>query len=237
MADAALRKIPVKISIIIPTLDEEELLEPALTRLRLTSWRGDVEVLVCDAGSADKTRALAERLADRVIDSPRRGRAAQMHQGALSASGDLLLFLHADTRLPNNWLEALMKAWASKPRPGATAFRLDFDSAKPVYRLIAALGDWRCRKTQVPHGDQALACLREDYLRVGGFPAVPLMEEYYLLPKLARLGPIVIMEEAVKTSVRRYARNGPLLNGLRNAAIIALFKAGVPARRLARLYR
>lgn len=232
-----LREVPLKISIIIPTLNEQELLEPAMTRLRLTAWRGEIEILVCDAGSADGTLAAARRLADRVTKSPRRGRAAQMHQGALAATGDLLLFLHVDTRLPKNWLDALLNAWTSKPPPGATAFRLGFDSSRPIYRLIAALGDWRSRRTEVPHGDQAVACRREDYMKVGGFPDVPLMEEYYLLPKLARLGPIVILEEAVTTSTRRYERNGPIFNGLRNAAIIALFKAGVPTERLARLYR
>jgi rSAM/selenodomain-associated transferase 2 len=227
----------VKVSVVIPTLDEEECLESALTRLRLTALQGDIEILVCDAGSADGTLAVAGRLADKVVRSPRRGRAVQMHQGALAAKGELLLFLHADTRLPKNWLDALMKSWTSKPLPGATAFRLGFDSARPIYRLIAALGDWRSRKTRVPHGDQGVACRRQDYMKVGGFPAVPLMEEYYLLPKLARLGPVVILDEAVMTSTRRYERNGPLFNGLRNAAIIALFKAGVPAERLARLYQ
>lgn len=226
----------MKVSVVIPTVNERKGLAETVARLRLTAGRGDIEIVVADGGSTDGTTEIARRVADKLVASPARGRAVQMHQGALAADGDLLLFLHADTRLPGGWLGALLDAWSSKPRPGATAYRLDFESAKPIYRVIATLGHWRSRKTGVPHGDQAVACRREDYLRVGGFPPVSLMEEYFLLPKLARLGPVVVMEEAVLTSVRRYERNGPVFNALRNAAIIALFKAGVSPERLRRLY-
>lgn len=225
----------MKVSIIIPVLNEKRRLEEAVARLRLTAGKGDVEIIVADGGSTDGTGEIARRVADKVVESPR-GRAVQMHAGARAAAGEILLFLHADTRLPGAWLGALLDAWAGKPHPAATAYRLAFDSPEPIYRLIAALGDWRSRKTGVPHGDQAIACRREDYFRTGGFPPVPIMEEYFLLPALARLGPVVIMEEAVETSTRRYERNGPLFNALRNAAIIALFKAGVSPEKLRRLY-
>ncbi|MDX6770174.1 MAG: TIGR04283 family arsenosugar biosynthesis glycosyltransferase [Elusimicrobiota bacterium] len=226
----------MKVSVVIPTVNERRVLTELVARLRLTAGRGDIEVIVADGGSTDGTLEVARRVADKIVESPARGRAVQMHQGALAATGELLLFLHADTRLSGRWLGHLLDAWARKPRPGATAYRLDFDSPKRVYRLIAGLGHWRSRKTGVPHGDQGIACRREDYLKVGGFPPVSLMEEYFLLPKLARLGPIVIMEEAARTSVRRYEHNGPVFNALRNVAIIALFKAGVPPDRLRRLY-
>ncbi|MDE2143878.1 MAG: glycosyltransferase, partial [Elusimicrobia bacterium] len=130
----------MKVSIVIPTLNEVERLEQAIARLRLTAGHGAIEIIVADGGSADGTQAAARRLADKLAETNRPGRAVQMHQGALAASGELLLFLHADTRLPGRWLGALLDAWARKPRPGATAFRLGFDSTKPVYRLIAALG-------------------------------------------------------------------------------------------------
>lgn len=225
-----------RVSVVIPTLDEEGELPLALARLRRAGARGDLEVVVADGGSRDRTSAVARGAADKVIEA-QGGRAAQMHAGALAAQGELLLFLHADTRLPAGWLEALRTAWDSLPRPGATAFRLGFDSDENVYRVISALGNWRSRHTGVPHGDQAIACLREDYLAVGGFPPVALMEEYYLLPKLASLGPVVIVDAPVRTSVRRYERNGPLFNAVRNAALIALFKAGVSPGALRGLYR
>jgi|CXWL01.1.fsa_nt_gi rSAM/selenodomain-associated transferase 2 len=225
----------MKVSIIIPVLNERRRLEETIARLRLTAGKGDIEIVVADGESTDETALIAGRVADKVVESSR-GRAVQMHAGALAATGDILLFLHADTRLPGTWLEALLDTWTMKPYPGATAYRLAFDSPEPIYRLIAKLGDWRSRKTGVPHGDQAIACRREDYFRVGGFPPVPIMEEYFLLPKLAHLGPVVIMEEAVATSTRRYERNGPLFNALRNATIIALFKVGVSPEKLRRLY-
>lgn len=226
----------MKVSIVIPTLNESEGLERLVSRLRRTAGRGEIEVVVADGGSADATLAAARRCADRVVETARPGRANQMHQGALAAGGDLLLFLHADTALPDRWLASLLDAWASQPLPGATAYRLGFDRREPVYRLIAALGELRSRWTRVPQGDQAIACRREDYLRVGGFPPVPLMEEYFLLPKLADLGPVVTLPDAVETSARRYERNGPLFNALRNVAIVALFKAGVPPEKLRSLY-
>jgi len=227
----------VKISVVIPTVNERRALEELIARLRLTAGRGDIEVIVADGGSTDGTIEVARRVCDKLVEVPARGRAVQMHQGALAATGELILFLHADTSLPGQWLGALLDAWARKPRPGATAYRLDFDSPKPVYRVIAGLGHWRSRKTGIPHGDQAIACRREDYFEVGGFPPVPIMEEYFLLPKLQGLGPVVVMEEAVKTSVRRYERNGPIFNALRNVAIMVLFKAGVPPTRLKEMYR
>lgn len=226
----------MKVSIVIPTVNERRVLAELVARLRLTAGKGNIEIIVADGGSTDGTVEIARRVADKLVESPARGRAVQMHLGALAATGELLLFLHADTRLPGNWLGALLDTWTVKPRPSATAYRLDFASTKPVYRLIATMGHWRSRKTGVPHGDQAVACRREDYMKVGGFPPVSIMEEYFLLPKLARLGPVIIMEEAVQTSTRRYEHNGPLYNALRNAAIIALFKAGVSPEKLKRLY-
>ena len=230
-----LRPLVLLTSVVIPTMNEMARLTATIADLRRTSGGGEIEIVVADGGSRDGTLAAARGLADRTVEAPG-GRANQMHQGALAATGDLILFLHADTRLPDGWRGLLSAAWASRPRPGATAFRLRFDADKPVYRLIAALGNMRTRLTRVPHGDQAIACRREDYLRVGGFPSVPIMEEYFLLPKLAAIGPVVILDESIETSTRRYERNGPLFNALRNTAIIALFKAGVPPEKLRSFY-
>ena len=224
----------MKISIVIPTLNEGERLERTVSQLRLGA--SDIEIVVADGGSSDGTQSAARRLADTVVETEGLGRAYQMHQGALAAGGELLLFLHADTQLPSGWPAALRTAWASSSRPGATAFRLGFDRDETVYRLIAALGHLRSRWTGVPHGDQAIACRRQDYLRVGGFPPTPLMEEYFLQPKLAALGPVITLNERVVTSTRRYERNGPLFNALRNTAIIALFRLGVAPKTLKSLY-
>lgn len=227
----------MKISIIIPTLNEEDNLPELLAYLRHTAKPETLELIVADGGSKDRTLAIARRSADIVVECRTPGRAIQMHRGALAASGDPLLFLHADTRLPENWADALLKAWDQHPRPVATAFHLRFDGKGAVYRLLEAAANWRTGRTGVPQGDQAIAVSREAYFSVGGFPPVPLMEEYYLFRKLRRAGPIEILPQAVATSARRYEKNGPLRNALRNTGLLALHYMGVRPGTLARMYR
>ena len=227
----------MKISIIIPTLNEGETIAAALKRLGERSSAESLEIIVSDGGSVDGTTEAAQNLADRVLLGRGPGRARQMHEGALAAAGELLLFLHADTRLPENWRQALEKAWCDHLRPVATAFSLSFDNDAWFYRLIARMASWRSRVTGVPLGDQAIAVLREDYFRVGGFPAVPLMEEYFLIAKLRRLGPVQVLSEAATTSSRRYEKNGRVFQALRNVCITVLFYLGVPPRALASIYR
>lgn len=246
----------MKISVIIPTRDEEENIVPMISQIRRASDRDGIEIIVADGRSSDRTVEVCRGVADEVIQVTQAGRAAQMQEGARAASGDLLLFLHADTRLPADWREELTQAWSSgeKPAapcgkaspdaardcslpPAATAFTLGFDSEEPFYRLIAWAANLRTALTGVPHGDQAIAVNRETFLRVGGFPPAPLMEEYLLFRKLRPLGRVVILPGKATTSVRRYEKNGRLLNALRNAAITVLFYLGVPPRSLARLYR
>lgn len=227
----------MRISVIIPTFNEESRIADAIARIRQTSERTETEVIVADARSEDRTVELSRSSADIVLELPCSGRAFQMHQGALASSGALLLFLHADTRLPDDWHIALNSAWSSREKPAATAFRLKFDSERPFYRFLARLANFRTGWTGVPHGDQAIAVDRQTYFRVGGFPPAPLMEEYLLFAKLARLGRLKVLAETVVTSVRRYEKNGRLFNTIRNTVIIALFYLGVPMESLARLYR
>lgn len=227
----------MRISVIIPARNEEAVIGPALSRLRRTSTRRRTEIIVADGASTDHTAHIAGVYADKVLKLGHAGRASQMQQGALAASGDILLFLHADTRLPRNWERDILEAWSAPEKPSATAFRLRFDSDKPVYRMIAAAANWRAGLTGVPHGDQGIAVERNAFLHAGGFPPVPIMEEYLLIKKLRGNASVLILPRAATTSVRRYEKNGPLINALRNAALIALFHVGVPPRRLARLYK
>ncbi|MEK7232537.1 MAG: TIGR04283 family arsenosugar biosynthesis glycosyltransferase [Elusimicrobiota bacterium] len=227
----------MKISVIIPTRNEEENISQAISRIRQTSDCNGIEIIVADGNSTDRTVELTQGIADKVIRVPQPGRAFQMQEGARVASGNLLLFLHADTRLPADWKEQLAQAWSRSEKPAATAFKLGFDSKKPFYRLLAWTANLRTALTGVPLGDQAIAVSREVFLRAGGFPPVPLMEEYLLCRKLKSLGRVVILPGKVATSVRRYERNGKLFNALRNAAITVLFYLGVPPCSLARLYR
>lgn len=227
----------MKVSVIIPTLNEEENIAPAIARLRLSSDHSRVEIIVADGGSSDRTPEIARTKADKLIRVEQRGRALQMQKGALAAAGELLLFLHADTRLPEDWLDELTHVWSSANTPVATAFRLGFESPDPYYRFVSRLASLRTGLTRVPHGDQGIALRRDTFLRIGGFPSVPLMEEYELFKRLRPLGRVMILPGSVATSTRRYERNGRIFNALRSAGIILLYHLGVPPRSLARLYR
>lgn len=226
-----------KISVIIPVYNEEAAIAGAITHLRLTSPTEHAEIIVADGGSTDKTVKVAGQMVDTIIKLSKACRAYQMHQASLAASGNIFLFLHADTKLPDNWFNVLQDFWSRKPQPIATAFKLGFDSDKFCYKLLAALANRRTSWTNVPHGDQAIAVSRDYYLKAGGFPPVPIMEEYCFISKLHKFGRIHILKDSVTTSVRRYENNGWFLNSLRNNLIIFLFYLGVSPQRLAWLYR
>lgn len=227
----------MKISIVIPTLNEERFLPHLLKQVVHDDGRED-EVIVADGGSTDRTLEIARAKADQVVECRLRGRARQLHQGALAASGEILLFLHADTMLPLGWREQIVAAWATFSKaPAAATFRLSFGARTPFYRFLAAAANWRTARTGVPHGDQGIAVRRDIYFETGGFPPVPLMEEYALMEHLSERGRLQILPGAVMTSARRYERNGALFNAARNTCLIALYYAGVPPERLARMYR
>jgi rSAM/selenodomain-associated transferase 2 len=226
----------MKISVILPVLNESPGVGESLARLRASAPRERMEIVVVDGGSVDGTTELAALWADKVIATPP-GRGQQMHAGALAATGDLFLFLHADTRLPDDWPEILHAAWGGPDRPACTAFQLSFDRPDRVYRWIERAARWRFQLTSVPHGDQALALLRATYFSVGGFPPVPLMEEYYLARKLKRMGAICLLPAAAVTSARRYEKNGPVRNALRNSLLVMLFHLEVAPAVLKRMYR
>jgi len=227
----------VKVSVIIPTLNEEEQLPKTIRHIRETSNLWDTEIIVIDAKSSDKTFTVAISAADHVELAKINGRGAQLHQGALKATGELLLFLHADTILPENWQEALRRAWMLPVQPPATAFRLGFDDPSLFFRFLALIDHWKTLATRVPYGDQAIAIARSVYFQIGGFPPVPLFEEHYLFARLKPFGIVRILPEKVLTSARRYKKNGPLFNACKNLVLACLFSLGVSPRFLARIYK
>ena len=195
----------MKLSIIIPVLDEAAAIVPSLQALQPLRARGH-EVIVADGGSADGTAALATPLADRVIAAPR-GRAAQMNRGAALAGGEVLLFLHADTRLPGNAGRLVAEALA---RGGRCWGRFDvrIEGRSPLLALVGACMNLRSRLTGIATGDQAIFADRAAFERIGGFPEIALMEDIAFSRRARRLSAPACVRAAAITSGRRWDRHG-----------------------------
>lgn len=191
------------LSIIVPVLNEAQNIVPLLTRLKPLRERG-VEVIVADGGSTDGTPALVASLADQVLAAPH-GRARQMNAGAARATGVALLFLHADTHLPDDALRAVDFA-LNQRRWGR--FDVRFDSQRPLLRLVARMMNLRSRLTGIATGDQALFVTRAAFESVGGFPEQPLMEDIELSRRLGKIGRPACLKISVVTSARRWEEHG-----------------------------
>lgn len=220
----------MKLSIIMPVLNEAAGIEAALRALAPYRARG-VEVVVTDGGSGDGTGELARPLADRVLSAPR-GRAAQMNAGAVAAAGDALLFLHADTRLPQDAVRLILDGL--KDRQWGR-FNVTFDEGGWL-RPVAIMMNTRSRLTSIATGDQAMFMTRAAYDAAGGFPPIALMEDVALSARLKRIGRPLCLAACVTTSGRRWRRHGLrrtilLMWGLR----LRYFLGADPAR-LARAY-
>lgn len=188
----------------MPVLNEAGIIEEALGRLAPLRERG-VEVIVVDGGSGDGTAELAAPLADRVVAAPP-GRAVQMNEGAALANGDVLLFLHADTVLPENADRLIAEALADRRIWGR--FDVRIDGRHPGLRLVAAMMNLRSRLSGIATGDQAIFVRRATFEAVGGFPPIPLMEDIALSGALKRLRWPARIKEPVTTSGRRWDENG-----------------------------
>ena len=221
----------MKISVIIPALDEAAHIERAVNSAQVASAD---EVLVVDGGSSDETRALAEKRGARVIISLR-GRALQQNAGAREATGDVLLFLHADNWLGEDAISQVRSALArSNVRCGA--FQQRIDAAGFGYRLLERGNAERVRWLGLPYGDQAIFASRDFFEQAGGFPQEPLLEDVLLMQKLRRIAWPVLLPGPVHVSARRWERRGVIRQTLRNWAILAAFSLGVPPARLERFY-
>ncbi|MHB1556396.1 MAG: TIGR04283 family arsenosugar biosynthesis glycosyltransferase [Isosphaeraceae bacterium] len=214
-------------SIVIPTLNESAMIEAALR-----SAQGPrVEVIVADGGSTDDTRAIASALGASVIDAPR-GRGPQLNAGADVARAPILVFLHADTVLPAGYLGAVRRAM-DEPRVALGAFRLSIDRPGAFLRLVEAGVGLRSARLGLPYGDQAMFLRTETFRRLGGFAAVPLMEDVDLVDRARAIGSIRILPEAVITSGRRWEAAGALRMTAINLACLAGHRLGIPSARLA----
>jgi rSAM/selenodomain-associated transferase 2 len=194
-----------RLTIVLPVLDEAAIIVGALQALAPLRRRG-AEVIVADGGSSDGTANLAQPLADRVIAAPR-GRGAPMNAGAAVGTGEMLLFLHADTALPENADRSIARALA---RRAWGRFDLRIAGQHPLLSIVARMINWRSRLTGVATGDQAIFVTREAFYAVGGFPDLPLMEDIAISRRLKRLCRPVCIATPVVTSGRRWEYHGVL---------------------------
>ena len=224
--------MPTRISIVIPVLNEASRIVATLTALAPLRAQG-AELIVVDGGSSDGTAALCKGLADAVLSAPR-GRALQMNAAARAASGAVLLFLHADTRLPDDALTQIAQAVETQPWG---RFDVRIAGHSPMLPVVAALMNTRSRLTGIATGDQALFVRRDAFDAVGGFPAQPLMEDIELCKRLRRLGRPACLRAKVVTSGRRWDSRGAWRTIGLMWRLRLLYWLGVPAERLAAAYR
>jgi rSAM/selenodomain-associated transferase 2 len=222
----------VKLSIVMPVLDEAAGIEAALAALALYRGRG-VEVIVVDGGSSDGTPELARPLADRVIAAPR-GRSLQMNAGAGAAQGDVLLFLHADTRLPEDAERLVLDGLARSERVWGR-FDVRIEGGGKL-RMVAMMMNWRSRISGIATGDQALFVTRAAFEHVGGFPTIALMEDVALSVRLKRLGRPLALRARVTTSGRRWRQHGILRTVLLMWRLRLAYFLGADPAKLARAY-
>jgi rSAM/selenodomain-associated transferase 2 len=217
-------------SVVIPTLNEEGAIRRAVQSARVS---GAHEVIVADGGSTDGTVARAEDAGATVVRTPR-GRAQQMNAGSELASGDVLLFLHADTVLPADAC-ALIADALGDPRAVGGAFAYSAGrETDPLDRFISAVGQLRYTVFRLPYGDQAIFARRTVFQDLGGFPELPVMEDYEFALRLTRLGRLARIPAAIRTSTRAWHERGLLTLTAREMATIAGYRLGVEPARLAR---
>lgn len=221
-----------ELSIVMPVLDEAPQVVGRLNSLQALRAKG-VEVIAADGGSTDGTPDMTAPLVDHLVAAAR-GRAAQMNAGAAASRGRVLLFLHADTELPDTALSAVLTAIGSGKLWGR--FDVRIDSRQPMLRIVERMMNWRSRLTGIATGDQAIFVRRDVFERIGGYADLPLMEDIVLSSELKQLAPPACLGETVVTSARRWQKHGVLPTILLMWWLRAAFFFGADPKRLAQRY-
>ncbi|HYA14281.1 MAG TPA: TIGR04283 family arsenosugar biosynthesis glycosyltransferase [Syntrophales bacterium] len=223
-------------SFIIPVWNEESVILRTIEHILSLQSAAGAEIIVVDGDPAGKTMEIARRASVKTVISER-GRGSQMNHGAALAAGNILIFLHADTRLPPYAL-GLIDTVMRDESCTAGAFDLAIDSERPVFRLIEKAASLRSRLTRVPYGDQAVFMRKDVFNELGGFRNIPIMEDVEIMRRIKRRGgKICIIDKAVRTSSRRWDREGIVYTTLRNWLLITLYLLGVKPEKLVKFYR
>jgi len=225
--------ISERISIIIPVYNESAILRERLNRLFLTDRE---ELIIVDGGSIDNTVAIAREFTDNVFIE-KTGRASVMNSGAVKASGDILLFLHADSTLPSNGFSVIRSTLRDRS-VAAGAFHLGIESPCLRFRIIEYASNLRAKFTSFIYGDQAMFVRKELFDRIGGFADIPLMEDIEISRRLKKLGKIMFVRPPVQSSPRRWMAEGLFYTTLRDWIIAFLYTLmNVSPERLIKYYR
>ncbi len=224
------------LSIVVPVLNEQSQINAAVEHIRAQSFDGAYEIIVVDGDPNGGTiRVVRDEAVTCIAGSKGRGR--QMNAGACVSRGDVLLFLHADTRLPPSALTNVRRVLESGKYVGG-AFDLAIDSQRWILKYIAARANMRSRWNRIPYGDQAIFIRKDYFEKIGGFKDIPLMEDVDLMWRIRKDGrEIHILRDKATTSARRWEREGAICTTLKNQIIVMLYYLGVHPDKLARLYR
>ena len=223
--------ITLKVSVIIPTFNEAPILEGSL---RAIFHLNPYEIIVADGGSTDRTISVARRIATHVITS-RVGRAEQMNAGAKKATGDILLFMHADNKLPKQSFKKMTEIMQLASHAGG-AFSLQIESKKISLKIIASLATWRSKHLNLVYGDQDIFVRADIFRNLDGFSSLPICEDLDFFRRLRRQGEVILLKEKTHTSARRWTTEGTFNTTLRNITIASLFLFGFSPNVLSKWY-
>jgi rSAM/selenodomain-associated transferase 2 len=220
------------ISIIVPTLNEATNLPGLLPAAKKVK-----ELLVVDGGSSDNTLCIAKELGFKVIkETGSGGRGKQLNTGAAEASGSLLLFLHADTLLPLDFPNAVSTCLAKKGNI-LGSFQLQVKDSSMLLKFVLLFTNIRSKFLQLPYGDQSFFIRKQDFIEIGGFPEIPIMEDYIFVKQAKKRGEIVTLNQKVITSARRWQRLGVLRTTITNQLVVLGYYLGIKPETLAAFYR
>ena len=225
-----------KISVIIPVLHESTVINNLIDHITDVASDVNHEIIIVDGDPIGDTIAAIQNGNVKKLKSDK-GRAIQMNTGAKVANGDILLFLHADTRLPKNAFIKILSA-LNQTKYVAGAFRLGIDSSKFAYKLISYWALLRSMIVKIPYGDQAIFIRRDYFHKIGGYKAIPIMEDLELMNRIRKLrDEIRILPECIRTSARRWKKEGIVYCSLRNLLISNLYYLGIPPEKLVKFYK